>query len=145
MCTPSQKLPFDIFSIVIASSKSRACSPSIVTVVMARKSVRAARSFSFTCVPSFFASAIDASPCASVMLYFRMMTAVSTPGASIGPSTSTIRPAAGRAAVGNRVISTVTISPAFALRASAGLRPITVLSSGAICTSMISRRSNGTT
>ena len=32
MCTPSQKWPFGSFSIVIASSKSRACSPSIVTV-----------------------------------------------------------------------------------------------------------------
>ena len=32
MCTPSQKLPFGSRSIEIASSKSRACSPSIVTV-----------------------------------------------------------------------------------------------------------------
>ena len=42
MCTPSQKWPFGSFSIVIASSKSRACSPSIVTVGTPRKSVRPA-------------------------------------------------------------------------------------------------------
>ena len=50
-----------------------------------------------------------------------MITAVSTPGASSGPRTSVILPAAGRAAVGQRVISTVTISPFFAPSASAGL------------------------
>ena len=40
-----------------------------------------------------------------------MMISVSTPGASIAPSTSATRPIAVRVAVGQRVNSTVTISP----------------------------------
>ena len=65
MCTPSQKLPFGSRSIVIASSKSRACSPSIVTVGTRRKSVRPRMSFSETVVPSRTASATASAACAS--------------------------------------------------------------------------------
>ena len=46
-----------------------------------------------------------------------MMTAVSTPGASSGPSTSTTRPSAGRVAVGHSMICAVTISPCAAVLA----------------------------
>ena len=60
---------------------------------------------------------------------------MSTPGSSMPPSTSTTRPSGPRAAVGHLVISTVTMSPGLA----------SLLSPEGICTSMIRRRSNGTT
>ncbi len=47
-----------------------------------------------------------------------MMIFVSTPGSSIRPSTSVTRPTGPRAAVGQREISTVTMSPALAPAAS---------------------------
>ncbi len=120
MCTPSQKLPFGSRSIEIASSKSRAClavdrhrlpAPEVgraLDVALLDGRARAA---------SLRRSA--SSLCSSGRLYLRMMTAVSTPGASSRPSTSTTRPSAGRVAVGQRVISTVTISPRRAPRALA--------------------------
>ena len=95
----------------MASSKSRACSPSIVTVVTGRKSVRPRMSRSLTAPPSRCASSIDSSECASGMPCLRMMICVSTPGSSMRPSTSTTRPTGPRVAVGHRVISTSTISP----------------------------------
>ena len=85
---------------VMASSKSRACSPSIVTVVTARKSVRpldvAARAprRRWRC-----ASSTASGGCASGMPYLRMMICVSTPGSSMRPEhldDAPDRPARGR-------------------------------------------------
>ena len=53
----------------------------------------------------------------------------------MGPSTSMMRPSAGRLGVGQRVSSATTIAPGSAFRASAG----------GTCTSVSSRLSNGTT
>jgi hypothetical protein len=89
MCTPSQKLPFDSRSIVMASSKSRACSPSIVTVATGRKSVRPRISRSLTDAADATRFLDEPPPNgASGMLNFRMMILVSTPGSSTFPSTS---------------------------------------------------------
>jgi hypothetical protein len=49
-----------------------------------------------------------------------MITCRSTPGASMSPSTSTMRPAGPRVGVGQRVIATVTISPGCAPLVSVG-------------------------
>ena len=57
-----------------------------------RKSVRPARSRSRTSRPSRRASSTASGLCASGMPYLRMMISVSTPGASMSPSTSMTRP-----------------------------------------------------
>jgi hypothetical protein len=100
----------------MASSKSRASSPSIVTVTTWRKSVRPSTSCSRTLVPMALACATASDECSSGMLYLRMMISLSTPGASISPSTSITRPSGPRAGVGHRVISTTTMFPAFGIQ-----------------------------
>jgi biotin operon repressor len=71
-----------------------------------------------TVPPMRRASATAASEWTSGMWCLRMMICVSTPGSSSRPSTSTIRPTGPRAGVGQRVISTMTISPGSAAPAS---------------------------
>jgi hypothetical protein len=70
------------------------------------------------------------------MLNLRMMILMSTPGSSMFPSTSMIRPAGFRVAVGQRMISTVTICPGCAWLAPAP---------SGTWMSISTRRSNGTT
>ena len=69
------------------------------------------------------------------MLCLRMMICVSTPGSLMLPSTSTTWPAAPRVAVGQRVISTTTMSSGSADNDWPD----------GTCTSVVTRRSNGTT
>ena len=64
-----------------------------------------------TDAPIADASATASGECASGMPYLLMMISVSTPGASMVPRTAPTRPIAPRVAVGQRVNSTVTISP----------------------------------
>ncbi len=107
----------------------------MVTVGTSRKSVRPRMSFSATEVPSRTASAIASLECVSEMPYLRMMISVSTPGALMSPSTSVTLPIAPRLAVGQRVSSTITISP--------GEAPPSC--PGGTNTSIRTRRSNGAT
>ncbi len=107
----------------MASSKSRACSPSIVTTMSLRKSVRPAISCGCTAASRARASATASGAWSSGMPCLRNTTSVSTPGSSSGPSTSTMRPAASAVGPGQRVISTVTMSPSAASSSvSAGTR-----------------------
>ena len=76
----------------MASSKSRACSPSMVTMSQPRKSVRPARSAGVTAWSRPRAWATASGACSSAMPCLRSTISVSTPGSSSRPSTSTTRP-----------------------------------------------------
>ncbi len=118
-----------------ASSWSRAVSGSIVTVSQERKSVRDAVSARLTGRATWAASASTSGGKASGSANLATITLRSTPGSLSRPSTAVTRPEGLRVAVGGRVISAATITPASAPASSpAGTN-----------TSCSTRRSKGTT
>jgi len=103
--------------IEIASSKSRASSPSIVTMGRLRRSSRRAAS-----AASIVSAMRSAAPCtsggnSSGRWYLRMITLTSSPKSPVCPSTSMMRPRGGSpVADGKRVNSTFTSAPSKSFR-----------------------------
>ena len=136
MCTPSQKCPFGSLSIVIASSKSRACSPSIVTVGTSRKSVRPRMSRSDTVGPEAhrFGDRLGGVRVGNAVLADDDL-GVDAGRVDVAEHLGDAADGAARVEVGHRVSSTVTISPGDAPPSWPGGMKM----------SISTRRSNGTT
>ena len=116
MCTPSRQWPLSSCSSEIASSKSRASTGSMVTIV---SPVRSSRSPTDSSNCSAWARAVSSTSSGnrSGRLNSRMIDSVSTPGLPRAPRTSTITPSPGCRCVGKRIISMTTLSPSSAFLA----------------------------